>query len=334
MNYNFPNRISIAQLPTPIQKLERLSSFLGGPEIYIKRDDFTGMAISGNKVRKLEFVLAEAISQGCDTLITCGGIQSNHARATAAVAAHLGLKAHLVLAGESTKKPDGNYFLDLLLGSEVSFYPTDDMDVLNEHMNTLASYYEKEGRTPFIVPLGASSGTGSLGYVYSVQEMSKQFEELGFEPDYIVVASGSGGTQAGLIIGKELFGISSQIIGINVRCDEMYFHKEISRIFNEFRHQHGNVSSTKLNINIIDGYVGNGYAKTRPEEMKFIAHLAKTEGLILDPTYTGKAMYGLSREIQKGTFRKKQKLLFIHTGGLFGLFPYGEQFYNEIYYFK
>jgi D-cysteine desulfhydrase len=198
-------------------------------------------------------------------------------------------------------------------------------------MKRLASHYSEQGRKPFIVPLGASSGTGSLGYAYSVQEMVKQFEKLEFEPDHIVVASGSGGTQAGLIIGKELFGISSQITGINVRCDEMYFYKEISRIFKEFCSQYGKINLKNSEINIIDGYVGKGYAKTRPEEIRFIAHLAKIEGLILDPTYTGKAMYGLSREVQKGTFKKGQKLLFVHTGGLFGIFPYGGQFYKEMY---
>ena len=332
MEFIFPDRVRIAQLPTPIQRLTRLSELFGGPEIYVKRDDLTGSAVSGNKIRKLEFTAAQALREKCDVLITCGGLQSNHARATAAVAAHLGLKSHLVLAGEPTDLPDGNLFIDLLMGSKISYLPGKELDDLNEYMQELASTYAKKGLKAFIVPLGASDGIGAMGYVNAIKEMMTQFKELGFTPDHILMPSGSGGTQAGLIIGKQIFGLSSNIVGINVRMNRSYFIQEIQRVFDEFRNISGyDAGCHEHHIHITDGYVGAGYAKTSVEEMRFIAKVAQTEGIILDTAYTGKAMYGLYREIKKKTFHKDQKVLFIHTGGLFGLLPLASRFSKEVF---
>ncbi|MBW1713592.1 MAG: D-cysteine desulfhydrase family protein [Deltaproteobacteria bacterium] len=332
MAFVFPERKPIGRLPTPIQKLSRLSELLGGPELYVKRDDLSGMAVSGNKVRKLEFTAGRALAEGCDLLITCGGIQSNHARATAAVAAHLGLKSHLVLVGQASDAPNGNLLLDLLLGAEISYLPGREIDELNDYMNQLASDYRKQGLRPFVVPLGASDATGALGYALEAQEMASQVREMGLRPDYIVLASGSGGTQAGLIIGQELFGLPGQIVGINVRCDEAYFKREISLIFDQFRQLYQpDLKAGQGAVQIIDGYVGQGYAKSTPQEMRFIAQVAQTEGLFMDPVYTGKAFHGLYQEIQKGTLTKGQQVIFIHTGGLFGLFPWGAEFSKEIF---
>jgi D-cysteine desulfhydrase len=331
MNFVFPERIRIARLPTPIQKLSRLSERYGGPEIYIKRDDLTGIAVSGNKVRKLEFTVAQALKEGCDVLITCGGLQSNHARATAAVAARLGLKSHLVLRGETPSVPSGNLFLDLLLGAEITYLPDAERDELDECMHRVASKYEQKGNNPFIIPLGASDATGALGYVAAVQEMIVQFQEMKFTPDAIIVAAGSAGTLTGLLIGKKLFGLSSRIVGINITADEAYFHQEVAKILEEFRECYkADINVENTDFQIIDGYVGAGYAQSRPEELHFIAQIAKTEGIILDPTYTGKAMYGLFQEINRGTFKKGDKLLFVHTGGIFGLFPVAAELSEEI----
>jgi len=332
MDFAFPDRIQIARLPTPIQELPRLSEHLGGPDLYVKRDDLTGMAVSGNKVRKLEFVAARAQAEGREVLITCGGLGSNHARATAAVAARLGLRCHLVLAGDRPDFPQGNLLLDLLLGAEITYAPGSDLDDLYAEMERLAAEYAESGSQALIVPLGASDATGALGYAFAVGEMAQQFEEMGITPDAVVVGCGSGGTQAGLMIGKELFGLASRVVGVNVRQDEAYFRREIARILDEFRDLYGvDVQTTEHDAHLLDGHVGAGYGQSQPEELRFIARVARTEGLLLDATYTGKALYGLCQEIEKGTFKPGETVLFIHTGGVFSLLPQGAEFAEQVF---
>lgn len=332
MDFAFPDRIQIARLPTPIQELPRLSERLGGPDLYVKRDDLTGMAVSGNKVRKLEFVAARALAEGREVLITCGGLGSNHARATAAVAACLGLKCHLVLAGDPPDLPQGNLFLDLLLGAQITYAPGSDLDDLYVEMERLAAEYAESGSKALIVPLGASDATGALGYAFAVGEMTRQFEQMDVTPDAIIVGCGSGGTQAGLMIGKERFGLASRIVGINVRQDEAYFRREITRILGEFRDLYGvGVQATERDIHLLDGHVGAGYGQSQPDELRFIAQVARSEGLLLDATYTGKALYGLCHEIEKGTFKPGEKILFIHTGGVFSLLPQGADFAEHVF---
>lgn len=328
MEFIFPQKISLANLPTPIHKMERLSQQWNGPEIYVKRDDFTGMEFSGNKVRKLEFVAAHALQEQYDVLITCGGMQSNHSRATAAVAARLGLKSHLILRGTPPEGPDGNLFLDLLLGANVSYISDEAApEDLTAAMEQAAEEYASQGRKALLIPLGASNALGSVGYVAAIREMMTQFQAMTITPDYIIAATGSGGTLAGLILGKKLFGLSSQIVGVNVCADAAYFHQEIANIIREFCELYQvDLSLDAQDYRIIDGYVGAGYALSRPEERKFIVRVAQTEGIILDPTYTGKAFYGLAQEIQKGTFKAGETMLFIHTGGLYGLFAKAPEF--------
>ena len=323
-----PERIKLANLPTKIEKLERFSERLGGPAIYIKRDDQTGIEISGNKVRKLEYAVAEAISQGADTLITCGGIQSNHARATAAVAAKLGLNSFLVLRSDNPETPDGNHFLDKVLGAEIKIisreeYSSSRMVI----MEGIKDELKAKGRKGYILPEGASNGIGTFGYYSALEEILEQEKELSIKFDAIVVAVGSGGTYAGLFYANKINKNSADIIGVNVCDDADYFKKLITVILNEsFEYTDEKIEFSKDDINIIDGYVGEGYALSRPEELKFITELAKLEGVILDPVYTGKAMSGLVNEIKKGTFKKCENILFIHTGGLFGLYPKRNQF--------
>lgn len=320
---NIPNRIEIANLPTKIEKLERLSKKIGGPSIFIKRDDQTGAEISGNKIRKLEFAVKEALDQGCDMLITCGGIQSNHARATAAVAAKMGINSCLVLRGSKDEEVDGNHFLDKVLGAKIRFitpeeYAEKRMEIMEEIKDELA----KEGYRPYIIPEGASNGIGTFGYFKAMEEIIMQEKEIGIKFDAVVIAVGSGGTYGGLFLANKMMNHNAKIYGVNVCDDEEHFKKQIEKVINEsFAYMNKPIEFTRDEINIMDGYVGRGYALSRPEELEFIHELAKLEGVILDPVYTGKAMFGLVNEIKKGRFKDHSNVLFIHTGGLYGLFP-------------
>ena len=302
-----PVRIELANLPTRIEKLERMSSLLGGPDIYLKRDDHTGTEVSGNKIRKLEFAVKEAMDMGCDYLITCGGIQSNHARSTAAVAAKVGMQSCLVLRGNIEAEIDGNLFIEKLLGAEIRFItPTDYRNRRMEIMEEVKAELTLKGYKPYIIPEGASNGIGTFGYYNCIKEIIKQEKELGVHFDAIVIGVGSGGTQAGLILGNKLLNNSSVIYGINVCDDEEYFKNKIYEILGESNvYLNSTIEFDKADINIIDGYVGKGYALSRPEEINFIKEFARLEGIILDPVYTGKAMYGLTQEIRKGKLNEK-----------------------------
>lgn len=314
-----PKRISFANLPTKIEKLERLSEELG-IEVYIKRDDQTGSEISGNKVRKLEFAVQEAVDNGCDYLITCGGTQSNHARATAAVAAKLGMGSYLVLRGKEDAEVEGNLFLDKMLGAKIKFITADEyrnsrMAIMEDIKEELA----KEGHKAYILPEGASNGIGSFGYFKAMEEILDQEKELGIKFDAIVTAVGSGGTYAGLYYANHIKNNDAKIYGVNVCDDAEYFKNVILGLIKEIdKYTEEEIHVNKEDINILDGYVGKGYALSRQEEIEFIHKLAKKEGVILDPVYTGKAMYGLVEEIKKGAFINHKNILFIHTGGIFG----------------
>ncbi len=326
--FNIPEKLNIANLPTKIQKLERLTKELQGPNIFIKRDDETGSEVSGNKIRKLEFSVKEALNQGCNLLITCGGIQSNHCRATAAIAAKLGLKSSLVLRGSEAKDIDGNLFLNKLLGADIKFITAEDY----KHnrmliMENLKTEYEKQGFKPYIIPEGASNGIGTFGYFNAMDEILNQEKDMNIHFDKIIVAVGSGGTHAGLLLSKKILGFHGEIYGINVCDNEDYFKNRIHNILDEsINYLNIDLNFNLDEIHIIDGYVGRGYALSTPETLEFILHIAQLEGLILDPVYTGKAMYGLAKEIKKGTFKKDENILFIHTGGLFGLYPQRDLF--------
>ncbi|MBZ2174472.1 D-cysteine desulfhydrase family protein [Schnuerera sp. xch1] len=312
-------RLNLANLPTKIEKLNRLSDQLG-KNIYIKRDDQTGTEVSGNKVRKLEFSVAEALEKGCDYLITCGGIQSNHCRATAAVAAKLGIGAYLVLRGDEDIQIEGNLFLDKILGADIKFITAEEYrNNRTEIMNDIKENLGDEGHDAYIIPEGASNGIGSLGYINAMEEILKQEKELEVKFDAIVSTVGSGGTYSGLYYGNYVNNNTAIIYGINISETKEHFQNQILKLLKEIAlYTNKEIEVKKDEIDIIDGYPGRGYALSRPEEVEFINHLARLEGIILDPVYTGKAMYGLVKEIKKGTFDEHENILFIHTGGLFG----------------
>lgn len=326
-SFDFPPKIALAQTPTPLHRLERVSNALNA-DIWIKRDDLTGSVMMGNKVRKLEFTIARALSEGADTLITCGGLQSNHCRATAAAGAQLGLHVCLLLRGPATSIADGNLLLDGLFGAEVDVINGKDQQArLTSLMEEKAERLKAAGKNPFIIPIGASDGIGIWGYIDAARELASDFSEHGITPDYIVCASGSGGTQAGLTLGCAEQGMESQVLGFAVCDDERYFQTKIREDLESWKTLYGlKTDLSKLNIQVNDEYIGPGYAKAEQEVFDCIQWLASMEGVILDPVYTGKAFYGLVNEIRSGALGEKPQVVFVHTGGLFGVYPYRDKF--------
>lgn len=321
-------KLRLGNFPTRIERLEKFSTIVK-EHIYIKRDDQTGTEFSGNKIRKLEYSINEAINNDCDTLITCGGIQSNHARATAAAGIKLGLKSVLVLRSDEKPELEGNYLIDKIMGADVRIISSEDYrERRQEIMENILKELEAKGRKGYIIPEGASNGVGTFGYLACFKEILEQEKEHGIVFDTIVTAVGSGGTFAGLYLGNKLTNSGKKIVGINVCDTAEYFKERVSEILKEVKTY---IPDTEFEISkddmcIIDGYVGDGYAVSRTEELDFICDFAEAEGIVLDPVYTGKAMRGLYTEIKKGTFKDSKNILFIHTGGLFGLFSKRDQF--------
>ncbi|MEG2695985.1 MAG: D-cysteine desulfhydrase family protein [Cetobacterium sp.] len=324
------NKLNIANLPTKIERLENFSKDLN-LNLFIKRDDQTGSEVSGNKIRKLEYSIKEALDLGCDTLITCGGSQSNHARSTVAAGIKVGMSTTLVLKSDVSPKIDGNFFIDKLLGADIKIITSQEYSQ-NRHeiMEALKNEMLTNGKKAYIIPEGASNGIGSLGYISFMKEIIDFENSTGISFDTIVVAVGSGGTYAGIHMGNQIYcNGNKRIVGFNVCDNADFFVEKIKDIIKESSIYLDSSDQQKLtfkNIEIIDGYVGIGYAESREEELNFISDLARAEGVILDPVYTGKAMFGLVNEIKKGSFKMSKNILFVHTGGLFGLFPKKDQF--------
>lgn len=324
-------KLSLANLPTRIEKLERLSKEFNA-NIYIKRDDHTGSEISGNKVRKLEYCVKDALDKGCDLLITCGGIQSNHCRSTVAVATRLGMKSAVLLRISDTPPVKGNYFLDKLLGADVKFCTREEYSKQRgEIMEEMANGYRKQGYKPYVIPEGASYDVGTLGYYDCMSEIVEQEKALGVTFDTVVVATGSGGTAAGLHLANEVKKLGKRVVSMAVCDDVEYFVNIIQTLSTQAQRflpkEYADVELKREKIEVIDKYVGIGYALSRPEELEFIKKVACTEGIVLDPVYTGKAMYGLYNELKEGgALKQGSNILFVHTGGMYGLFPVSETF--------
>lgn len=324
----YPSRLQLAITPTPLQFLERLSGDYAGPRIWVKRDDLTGSLLSGNKIRKLEFALARALEQGCDSIITCGGLQSNHCRATALVCAQLGLRCHLVLRGDPQLPYDGNLLLDYLAGAKVQTYAADFYQKnLMELLRATAEELGRAGSRAFIIPTGASDGIGLWGYISATEELKKDFARNQISPRHIVCATGSGGTQAGLTAGVALHDIDALIWGVAVCDDEAYFQEKVRADLRDWKGLwQSALDIERLPIHVIDGFVGPGYAKSDPDVFETIQKVASREGIILDPVYTGKAFHAMLKELERGRFDDSEDIVFVHTGGAFGVFPQRDQF--------
>ncbi len=333
-------KLALANLPTKIRRMDRWSDECG-KNIYVKRDDQTGSEWSGNKIRKLEFAVQEAQEKGCNLLITCGGIQSNHCRATVSVATYLGMKSAVLLRISEEPPVEGNYFLDRLLGADVRFCTREEYrDHRGEIMQEMADAYAAQGYKPYIIPEGASFGVGTLGYYFAMKEIVAQEQEMGVRFDTIVVATGSGGTLAGLQLSNLVNHYGKRVIGVCVCDDTAYFQNiaaQISRDALPYLVEQGEIDGEQAaswraslkpaDFELFEEYVGIGYALSRPEELEHIKRLARLEATVFDPVYTGKATYGMVNELKEGgRLRTSENILFIHTGGLFGLFPISRTF--------
>ena len=344
-NFSVPDKLKLAQLPTPIQhlpRLSRLASVHGPVDIYVKRDDFSHGPAAGNKIRKLEYFFKEALQKGLKVVFTCGGLQSNHARATALLARQLGLECVLFLNGQKPQAGEplhGNLLLDRLCGARIEFISREQYDNIGQTFLKAAEPYRKrDGKMPLLIPEGGSNDIGVMGYVAAFEEIVGQAGKLDLPEvfDSIVSATGSGGTQAGLILGRNLFGWDDkcEIIGFNIsRTSEQLFERVKWAMIGGIQRWRLPISFMTQDIQVIDGYVGPGYAKASEELFDFISMVAREEGLILDPVYTGKALYGLFSELKASKDRAElfgQRILFIHTGGLPSVFNYGEELTRAI----
>lgn len=326
MSVTYPDRLHLAQTPTPFHPLDRISEKLGGPRIWIKRDDLTGCATSGNKIRKLEFQFAEALATNSDTIITCGGIQSNHCRATAIIAAQLGLRAHLLLRTDRESEMAGNLLLDHLVGASITHYSREEFRQIDSLMEQCRESYIAEGRRPFCIPTGGSNATGVWGYVAAAEELKADFSRENMQPQAIVHATGSGGTQAGLTLGSYLHDLNTPVIGFAV-CDQAsWFNNKVAQDLADWKVKYGreDVDLEQLAITTNDAHMGPGYSVATPEIFETIKLLAQLEGIILDPVYSGKALHGIIQEINSGAFTGSD-LVFVHTGGIFGLLAQSEE---------
>ena len=315
-------RFNLAHLPTPLEEMRRLSGTLGGPEIWIKRDDQTGLATGGNKTRKLELLIADALEQGASVVLTVGAVQSNHCRQTAAAAARAGLDCVLVLRGEAPPHGQwtGNLLLDDLLGAKIWWAEgAEPLAVLDQ----AAATQQATGRTPYVVPYGGSNAVGAAAYALAFEEAWDQMNGENLEFDRVVFATSSGGTQAGLIVGARACGYQGEVLGISVDKTGGHLAETVSALLEPTARFLGlDIDVGPEDVHINDDYLGGGYAVLTNAEEEAIRLTARTEGILLDPVYTGKAMAGLLGMIRRGQIGSDERVLFWHTGGTPALFAY------------
>lgn len=335
MNLLDQPRARLGWWPTPLEECPRLSAELGGPHLWVKRDDLTTLGLGGNKVRKLEFLLGDAIRQGADTIITCGAIQSNHARLTAAACCHLGLRAVLVLGGADPASPEagnasrgdlpaapapqGNLLLDLIYGAEIIRVPDDEEVTVGPAMEEAADRLRRQGRHPYRIPIGGSNAIGALGYVAAALEIAGQAQAEGVTFDHLFVTTGSGGTQAGLVLGAALYLPGTRVHGVAISQTAEAKARLVDGQVAALVARLGLDPNPAPKALVHGGYVGEGYAIPTPAGWEAILAAARTEGLVLDPVYTGKALSGLIGLIREGSLPPTSNVLFLHTGGAPGL---------------
>ena len=321
----FP-RVRLAHLPTPLEPLPRLSEALGGPEIWIKRDDCTGLSSGGNKTRKLEFLIAEALEQGAEMVLTQGAVQSNHARQTAAAAAKVGLKCHILLENRTGSSDplymtNGNVLLDRLHGATIEHH--DGGADMAAELEKATGRFRADGVKAYAIPGGGSNTTGALGYANCAFELMGQINDQGLVFDHLVHATGSAGTQAGLVAGLKLINANLPVLGIGVRAPKEKQEASVLKLARETLERFpGGVELQDEDVVANSDYVGEGYGLPAPSTLEAIRMLAEHEGLLIDPVYSGKGMAGLIDLIRKGQFEKGQRVVFLHTGGSAALFGY------------
>lgn len=325
-------RLSLGFLPTPIDDLPTLGAELG-ISLSVKRDDFTGFGGGGNKVRKLEFLMADAVEKGVQVVITTGGHQSNHARMTAAAARKFGMEPILVLRGNRPDAWQGNLLLDHLLGAKIDFLDPDAyFEQVNPLMQQRADEAESEGKKAYVIPLGGASALGAMGYVNAIKELAEQYTAMGRKaPDYIVAPLGSGGTLAGITVGCSIWWPETKVMGISVTGTAVPFDQRISAMANdaaELLELDRRFDASDLLIQ--DDYVGPGYSIPSDAGNAAIKRAARSEGVLLDPVYTGKAMAGIIGSVENGTIAKGSDVLFVHCGGTPALFPFSGQLTTDL----
>jgi len=323
-------RVCLGLFPTPLEELKALSRRLGGPRIFMKRDDLDGLGLGGNKLRKLEYAMADALAQGATCVITTGAVQSNHCRLVVAAANKLGLKAYLVLAGEEPDLATGNLLLDRILGaagihfvSKSSTYSDakEEEDPVEQKVQELEAELKARGEVPYYIPNGCKPLHGALGYAGCVREVVDQLFQLELAPDYFVTACGSTSTQTGLILGSQLYcqGMA-KVVGISISRKKKQLIEKIENSLAEAYDFLGLEGKVTQDVIVYDEYVGEGYGLPTPAMKEAVELVARTEGIILDPVYTGKAMAGLIDLVRKGYFRNEDTIVFVHTGGIPELF--------------
>ncbi|MDH7481459.1 MAG: D-cysteine desulfhydrase family protein [Armatimonadota bacterium] len=323
-------RIKLAHLPTALEDAPRLAAEIGVSRLLVKRDDATGLALGGNKARKLEYLMAEAKKLGADVVLTCGGRQSNHARMTAAAARKLGMDAILFLNDPKPDEFQGNLLLDTIFGAEIRFLPGVGGVQLEDVMAAEAERLKSQGRKPYVIPVGGSTPLGALGYVKAIQELAHQLDDLGIVNPDIVLAVGSCGTISGVVVGCHLFLPEARVIGISVSRSAAHIREQMRKITVgvwDLLRADGELTFDAFEI--YDGYIGEAYGIPTESGKHAILLAARTEGLILDPVYTGKAMAGLIDLAREGKIGSERPVLFWHTGGAGGLFAYKDIFYDE-----
>jgi L-cysteate sulfo-lyase len=326
----FP-RLHLAHLPTPLEPMPRISEHLGGPSLWIKRDDCTGLSSGGNKTRKLEFLMADAVERGADTIITQGATQSNHARQSCAAAARLGLESHILLEDRTGYHDEayaynGNVLLDQLHGATISLRPAG--SDMNAEMELLAQRLRDDGRKPYVIPGGGSNETGALGYVNAAFEMTHQANERSLRIDHLVHATGSAGTQAGLVVGMQAMNAGIPVYGVSVRAPKAKQEENVFGLAQRTLDFMGLAQSLVPRDSVVanSDYVGDGYGLPTDSMVEAVKMLAHYEGILLDPVYSGKGFAGLIDLVRKGHFKKGENVVFLHTGGSVSLFAYPKAF--------
>lgn len=318
---SLPPRLPLANLPTPIVKLERLSARLG-TELYVKRDDLTGLLETGNKVRKLEYLVGDALAAGADTLVSCGTLQSNCCRAVAAVAARLGLRAVLALSGARPESYDGNLLLVKLLGAEVVYRPPEAFGPIREALAGLAEDVRRRGGRPYVIPESGATEVGALGYLECAREIAAQIRQGAPPFDTLVITAFSGGSQAGLLMGGQLAGLGAEVVGIPIAYPAPQVSEYVQATVARAAARFGLPVEPPRRVELLDGYQGLGRGASRKEELDTLVQVAREEGIVLDPVYTGKAFLGLLDRLARDPRALGARVCFLHTGGIFSLFPF------------